>query len=1049
MPRKKTITPTLFVAIGASAGGISALKHLLPNLPQGSGFTYILTLHMDPTHSSVLDQILEGITPLTVEPAVDAVRLEPDHLYVTPSDKDCTVIDGVLHLEPITNRGARHSVDLLFASVAAAHGSAGAGIVLSGTGHDGAQGARAIKAANGLLLTQDPADADYTGMPTAILNTGLVDVIAPASELGVELAEIVELGAKANSLDRQHPHDTLRTLTQALLRKTGFAFDQYKDSTLHRRIERRMIVNKLTTLDAYIELVEHSDSEAGLLLKEMQISVTAFFRDEAAFVAIAETIKVIVASKSATDPIRVWVPGCATGEEAFSIAVLIADALGERLMTTDVQIFATDADLAAITHARMSVYLKNAVANVPENLRKRYFEATDGSYKVRSFIRDIVVFAEHDLMLDPPFSRLDLVSCRNVLIYFKRAVQERLLKSFHYVLNPGGALFLGPSEGVSGSGELFDVVDANAKVFVRKELEQRLPPIGGVRPSSRAQPFAAKTQELASPDRCVRDAVFDHYAPPNVLVNKDFNVVRLHGELNQFMQLPQGDITVNILELVIAPLRLELRLLLQKVERERSLIHSRPIMVSGSLMVTLVALPAGGGSNAAGQAVFLFDTHVAPDAITINDRDMNTATELRIRELEQELIATREHLQTNVEELEASNEELQSINEEFQTTTEELQSSNEELQTTNEELQSTNEELHTVNDELRVKSVELETTNIDLEGILNAVTNAIVVLDANRRVTRYSADSNQIIELLPASIGRPFSTVGGAIDLTVLSNEIKVAMQTHKVIERELDLGDQVFVVRLIPTPIGSGSDNDSGLVISFHDETERIASERTLRRLATVVRDSRDSITVVDAEGTIVEWNRGAQRMYGFTEGEAVGMNIIEFIAPEQAPYAHNMLRQVIAGEQVEPVEVIRRAKDDSELDVWLTATALLDQTGAAYAVAITENDLTEHKLADIARRHAVEHEARKNQQKVVQQRVKETRAQLARLTPREREVLTLLVTTPANASSVEIGKQLGISGRTVDTHRRRIREKMAAQSLPDLVDKARICGILKPLDT
>jgi two-component system CheB/CheR fusion protein len=1044
MPKKKAIKPELFVAIGASAGGIGALKKLLPNLPVGSGFTYLLTLHMDPTHPSVLDQILEGMTPLKVEPTVDGMLLEPDHLYVTPSDKDCTVIDGVLHLEPIADHGTRNSVDLLFASIAAAHNTCAVGIVLSGTGHDGVQGARAIKAGDGLVLVQDPADAEFPGMPTATLNTGLADVVAPASELGPGLVRTFELHTTANAVGRQHSPDSLRTLTQVLLRKTGFAFNQYKDSTLNRRIERRMVVHKLSTVDSYIELVERSEGEAGLLLKEMQISVTAWFRDEAAFEAVAETIKIIVANKLATDPIRVWVPGCATGEEAFSIALLIADALGERLATTDVQIFATDADLAAITHARISAYSKSAVANVPQRLRKRYFDVTKDVCKVCSLIRDMVVFAEHDLMLDPPFSRLDLVSCRNVLIYFKRSVQERLLKSFHYVLNPGGKLFLGPSEGVSGLSDMFGVVDVNAKVYVRNELEQRVPPIGGVRPLSPVQPFSAKVQESASPDRCVRDAVFDHYAPANVLVNKDFNVVRLHGELNQFMQLPQGNITVNILDLVIAPLRLELRLLLQKVERERSLIHSRPIKVSSSLMVTLVALPAGGGSSEAGQAVVLFDTQVAPDVITVNAGGIDAATDLRIRELEQELIAMREHLQTNVEELEASNEELQSINEEFQTTTEELQSSNEELQTTNEELQSTNEELHTVNDEMRAKSTELEVANVDLEGILNAVTNAVVVLDANLKVTRYSLDSNQVLELLPASIGRPLSTVGGAVDLSILSHEISTALQTHKVIERELDLGEQMFIVRLIPNPVSS----EGGLVISFHDETNRIAAERTLRRLATVVKDSRDAITVVDVEGTIVEWNRGAQRMYGFTEGEAVGMNFAEFIAPEQAVYAHKMLRQVIAGDEVEPVEVIRYAKDGRELDVWLTATALLDQAGAAYAIAITENDLTEHKLADIARRQAVEREAKDVQKKLVHQKVIDVRVRFERLTPREREVMTLLVAEFANASSAEIGKQLGISGRTVDTHRRRIREKMGAQSLPDLVDKARICGLLNTLD-
>jgi two-component system CheB/CheR fusion protein len=527
-------------------------------------------------------------------------------------------------------------------------------------------------------------------------------------------------------------------------------------------------------------------------------------------------------------------------------------------------------------------------------------------------------------------------------------------------------------------------------------------------------------------------------------VNKGFNVVRMQGELNQFMQLAQGPITTNILELVIAPLRLELRLLLQKLKRERSVIHSRPIKVSNSLMVKLVAIPAGGGPGSAEQSLILFDTSVIAEPGATGGAKTDAALELLNRELQQELVATRDHLQTNVEELEGSKKELLSINEEFQTTTEELQSSNEELQTSNEELQSTNEELHTVNDELLAKSLELEAANIDLEGILSAVSNAVVVLDANMRVTRYSARSNQVIELLPASIGRPLSTIGGAIDLTVLSNEIKTALKTHTMIERELDLGDQVFIVRLIPNPI----DTEGGLVISFLDETDRIASERTLRRLATVVRDSSEAITVVDVEGVILEWNRGALRMYGFTEDEALGMNISEFIALEQVDYAHNMLRQVIAGEQVEPVEAVRRAKDGSKLHVWLTATALIDQAGEAYAVAITENDLTEHKLADIARRYTRELDAKKVKQKVVKQKIKETLAQLASLTPREREVMTLLVTKPANSSSLEIGKQLAISGRTVDIHRARIREKMAAKSLPDLVDKARMCGILKSLD-
>ncbi|MFT5046794.1 MAG: two-component system CheB/CheR fusion protein, partial [Porticoccaceae bacterium] len=407
MPRKNNDKPKLFVAIGTSAGGIGALKKLLPNLPVGSGYTYIVKLHMDPAYPSVLDQILARVTSLNVVPAVDAVRLEADHLYVTPSDKDCTVIDDVLHLEPIVGPGPRHSVDRLFASLASARGSAAVGIVLSGTGQDGVEGVRALKTADGLVFIQDPADAEFAGMPTASLDTGLVDLVAPASTLGTKLADFVEFGAEARTLDHLAPHDSLLALIRVLLCKTGFNFDQYKDSTLHRRIARRMILNKLSTLDGYIRLVEQSDSEGSSLLQEMQISITSFFRDKAAFVTVAKTIRTIVESKRATDPIRLWVPGCATGEEAFSLAMLIADALGERLAATDVQIFATDADTAALTHARLSVYSTSAVENVPDNLRKRYLVATGGSYKVCSLIRNLVVFAEHDLMRDPPFSRLD------------------------------------------------------------------------------------------------------------------------------------------------------------------------------------------------------------------------------------------------------------------------------------------------------------------------------------------------------------------------------------------------------------------------------------------------------------------------------------------------------------------------------------------------------------------------------------------------------------------------------------------------------------------
>lgn len=1022
--------PQVFVGIGASAGGLAALRHLLPNLPVGRGFTYVLTQHMDPTHPSTLDQILSRDTTLTVQQAVDATRLCPDHLYITPSNKDSTVIDGTLHLDDVHDIGPRHSVDALLTSIAAAHGDTAVGIILSGTGTDGLQGAHELKAADGLVFAQDPSDAEHTGMPQTIVSARLADIVAPAARLGVELAQVIDR-AKNSPLSNAAAHgpDARAALIQILQSKTGFAFDQYKDSTMDRRIDRRMVVNKLDALDDYINLIEQSDTEADLLLEEMQISVTDFFRDEGAFVVIAETIKSILSRKKPRDPVRIWVPGCATGEEAFSIAILVAEALGERIASTNVQIFATDIDASAIALARKSVYLKSVLNKVPERLFEKYVEANDGStYRVQARIRDLVVFAEHDLMRDPPFRRLDLISCRNVLIYFKRSAQERLLRHFHYVLNAGGYLVLGTSEGTGALSDLFQPAHQIEKVYTAKDVERAPPAFAGESRRRRSHVVSTMTTGRQSAEQQVRDALFEHYAPPSILVNSRSDIAHLHGELTPFMELPQGDITVNAIELAVSPLRLELRLLLQKAQRERTVMRTRAIELSGPtgpMLVTLVAVPVNGEPDGEHNTLVLFET-AAPIEDVLSEDETSEEADFRIRELKQELVATREHLETNIQAMAVSNDELQSMNEEFQSTTEELQSANEEFQTTNEELQSTNEELHTLNDDLKSKSAELELANNDFEAILNTVVEAVVVLDDELRVTRYSAGTKRVMDLLPTSIGHPLLTVGGSIDLTLLYGEIKTAMQSNQVVTRELQLDETAYLVRLIPGTTG-------GLVISFMDETERLKAGLDERRLAAVVRDSNDAITVQDLRGQFMAWNRGAERLYGFDEIEALTMNIRDIVPPAQAETAIDYLHQVVAGEAPESVEIIRRNKDGQDLHVWTTATALRDDHGDIYAVATTERDLTE-RLADAVHQAKLDANAQNIHDRFEQ------------LTPREREIMSLLVAGSATASSRQIAEHLGISVRTVDTHRRRIREKMDAQSMPDLVEKARMCGNYLP---
>lgn len=1022
----KKVPPQIFVGIGASDGGLAALKKLVPSLPFDRGCTYILIQHMNPAHQSSLDQILRKDSLVSVVVAVDGTRLNPDHLYITPPDKDCIVVDGTLRLKDAHNIGPRHSVDMLLASLAKSHGQATAGIILSGTGVDGLQGARELKAVDGFVLAQDLNEADHGGMPAAVIDARLADIIAPATNLGVELSQLIDRGkCKVLDSDAQCP-DARAELIQVLLRKTGFAFDQYKDSTMNRRIERRLVVNKFASLNEYVNLVESSETEADLLLKDMQISVTGFFRDKVAFKAIAEAIHTLVARKQANDSLRIWVPGCATGEEAFSIAVLVAETLGHRLDTTDVQIFATDVDASAITHARKSSYLKTLVDNIPPPLLNKYFELTDGVYHVHKRLRDIVVFAEHNLIIDPPFSRIDFISCRNVLIYFKQAAQERLLNSFHCALQTGGLLVLGPSEGLGSLSDLFDPINKTSRIYARIDIERRLQTFGAPVRRRRSADLLKASSELLSVDQQIREAVFTEYAPPSILLDASFDIVQLNGKLESFMRLPQGNITVNALSLVIDPLRLDLRLLLQKMQRKRRFTRTRAVEIVVSTkrtLVTLVALPVK-VVHGADHTLILFETQVPIKSAVRDGKGKGEDADFRYYELEQELTVARDHLRTNIIELEISSQELQSVSEEFQSTSEELLASNEEFQTTNEELQSTNEELHTVNEELKSKTDELESTNADLENILNAVVEGIVLLDADLRVTRYSAGAKRVLDLLPTSIGRPLTTVGGAIDLTVISPDIRAAVKTNKMVEREIELGDQFYVVRLIPGA-------DDGLIISFINETERIRAARQSERLATVVRDSNDAITLQDQAGQILAWNRGATQLYGYSEQEALAMNIRQIESPDDEAKAARLISQLMSGQVIGYFEAIRLSKDNRHINVSITATALRDDNGKPYAVATTERDLTENKELNVQRQANIAAETTDIQTRV------------ERLTPREREVLRLLVAGSANASSRQIGAQLSISARTIDTHRSRIKEKLDAHSILDLVAIAKIAGL------
>lgn len=949
------------IGIGSSAGGLAALKDVLPSLPKGQGFAYVLVQHMDPSQPSMLVEILEKSTQMSVRSMHTGEKIVPDTIYIVPAGKNCQLNNDSFQLTEFDSElGPRHTIDILFASIADSFAERCVGIVLSGTGTDGLQGTRSIKAAGGISIVQTPVSAQFADMPRAIVQDALADLILNPAEMGGALLDIYRNPVSIDST--LTTEISFESLIRLLTSKTGFDFSQYKDTTLRRRVERRMGVNKTATLEEYAACVRKSDLEAKLLLKDTLISVTGFFRDSSTFDAISAFLPEVVNNKSRGEAIRVWVAGCATGEEAFSLAMLISEALGDKLNSIQVQIFATDVDEGAITVARRSVYLPSAVKDVPKSLLARYFTHTDDTYQICRRIRDMVVFAQHDLMQDPAFTRLDIVSCRNVLIYFKRPLQEQLIATFHYMLNPGGYLVLGSSESLGKYSSMFGQPNKTLKVFQRMDSD-KVPPALLQPPYFAARPLRMDDAppRPRSYEQFFEQLLRDQYAPAGVLLNTRTEIVFVKGDVQQFLQLQPGDINVNAMEMIISPLRLEARLALQSAQSEHVTVRSKPIEVTtplGRKQVTIVAMPTRDNGDRQPLTALVFEE--APISEAKEDAESTNVGEssFRTRELEQELTVTRDHLQSMIEQLETSNEELQSINEEYQSTTEELQASNEEFQTTNEELQSTNEELRTVNEELISKSDELVVSNTDLEALLDVAVDGIVVLDGNMRVTRYSASSRQLFDLMPTSIGKPLIAVGGSFDLAFLSSEIQHAMETGEPVEQEVLLNKRSFLVRL--TPMKEKDGKDMGLVVTFSDESQRLAAATEAQRLATVLKDSNDAITLFDFEGRYLAWNAGAIRNYGYSEAEALALKLTELTPVNQREQALAFLNDVHAGQLIESVDTQRLTKDGRILDVWMTVTVLKDCKGQAVGIATTERNVTdrhrdaaEQRVAELAHVH------------------------------------------------------------------------------------------------
>ena len=951
------------VAIGASAGGLEAFEGFFARMPPDSGMAFVLIQHLDPTHRSMLTELVAKFTAMPVHEIVDGMTVAPNNVYVIPPDRDIGILHGSLHLlEPPERRGLRHPIDAFFRSLALEQGDQAIGIVVSGTGTEGTIGLRDIKAAGGIVLVQNPESAKFNGMPQSAVSTGLADMILPIEEMPENLIALV---GHVRKLPPQQPYleteadtpDILKKILMLLRAKTGQDFYQYKRNTIVRRIDRRMSVHRLQRMKDYLLLLQHHPPELDTLFKELLIGVTSYFRDAAAFTALRETvIPTICNGRNVNDEIRVWVPACSTGEEAVSIALLLHERLAEIGLAARVQVFATDIDSRAISIARRGIYPAGIANNVPPELLEEYFVSEKADYRVCKSIRDSVIYAEQNFIKDPPFSRLDLISCRNVLIYMGGDLQKKVIPLFHYALKPNGFLFLGTSESIGDVPDMFSVVDRKMKIFQRKAVGQQVLPNLTLSAASqiRHMPPEEKTMESAVPQvylpSIIEKLVLADFTPSCVLVNRHNEIVCIHGRTGKFLEPAPGTDTRNLVAMAREGLKSYLSTSLRSIfEHDPAAASPADIVcpqvrvkTNGThqtinLRIRLLTNPP----TVQGLALVVFEEVNSEPAAEQTERVDGNASPpdeavIKIRELEHELLASRDYLRMTVEELETTNEELKSSNEELQSTNEELQSINEEHETSKEELQSVNEEVITVNSELEQKLIELSSSRNDMINLLASTEIATLFLDRNLSVKRFTPAVVGILNLIPTDVGRPLSDISGCINCQEIVSDARGVLNTLIPREKEANAkGGRWYKVRTLPYRT---TDNViDGVVITFIDITD----QKTLEidsRLATVVRDSNDAVTVVDFEGRVLAWNRGAELIYGLTESEAIGLTVYSIFTERQHEGLKRLLTRIAAGEAVGQFQVERELQGGKTVRMQVTATPLRDGVGRPQAVAMTE---------------------------------------------------------------------------------------------------------------
>lgn len=943
------------VGIGTSAGGLEALEQLLANVPDNSGMAYVVIQHLDPTQKGMLPELLQRISKMKVVQVKDRLMVQPNCVYVIPPNKSMSILKGTLYLfEPIEARGLRLPIDFFLRSLADDQKEFAIGIILSGMGSDGSIGIGAIKEKNGIIMAQQPDSAKFDSMPRNAINTGFVDVVASPQEIYLKLTEFLQ-HVPVIKLDREvgkNSKSALEKIIILLRAHTGNDFSLYKKNTVYRRIERRMSVHKIEKINSYVHFLQKNPKEVHILFKELMIGVTNFFRDPLVWDKLKETIIPAKVDKHRTaSTIRAWIPGCSTGEEAYSLAIVFKEVM-EQINPHGgftLQLFATDLDNEAIETARKGFFPVNIEADVSPKRLSRFFTKTDDGYRINTEIRETIIFAHHNIIMHPPFTNIDFISCRNLLIYLDPELQKKILGLFFYSLNPDGILLLGNSETLGSQSHLFTVENSGMKIYKRGDA--------GMNPELFDFPSSFSRSKMTSYDNkapekpimniqtLVDQLLIQQFAPAGVLINENGDILYVSGRTGKYLEPAVGKANMNIFAMLRPGFQNDFAIAFRKVitKREAVILHNVKIETNGIIITINVNIHWINKPEALFGKILVIFTDVAKiiEVKTPSKRGKQAVASVREKELEEELQHSREEAQNISEEMQTSQEELKSANEELQSTNEELQSTNEELTTSKEEMQSLNEELQTVNAELQSKVDDYSRVNNDMKNLLNSTDIATLFLDKELNIRRFTNQATKIFKLIKGDIGRPLTDQVSKLIYPELTEDALEVLRTLIFIEKQIPTkDDRWFTTRIMP--YRTFDDRIDGLVITFIDTSDLKQVKENFNETSQLFRlllnSTNDLVIKLSTDWKIQEFNLAAEEFLGIRHDKVIHQNYIELFVPKPLrDKTEQQLNHLLTKADTHKIEMKVVGAGAHEMEIEWTANVVFNSQKLPSGVLIT----------------------------------------------------------------------------------------------------------------